>query len=72
MALTIGQIQAVSYNEVLSNSRKAENQWGEAAWLRELERQGAVIRKDFGASSKRRSITSAIRARSSSRPTCSR
>jgi hypothetical protein len=49
MALTIGQIQAVSYNEVLSNSRKAENQWGEAAWLRELERQGAVIRKDFGA-----------------------
>lgn len=49
MALTIGQTIAVSYPEVLANNRKAENQWGEAAFLRELERQGAVVRRDLGA-----------------------
>ncbi len=49
MSLTIGQIVAVSYPEVLANNRKAENQWAEAAFLRELERQGAVIRRSLGA-----------------------
>jgi hypothetical protein len=43
MALTIGQIhRRFIQRSSGSNSRKAENQWGEAAWLRELERQGAV------------------------------
>jgi hypothetical protein len=49
MALTIGQIVAVSYPEVLANKRKAENQWAESAFMRELERQGAIDRRDLGA-----------------------
>lgn len=48
MALTIGQIVAVSYPAVLAEMRKAANQWVESAFLRELERQGAVIRKSLG------------------------
>lgn len=49
MALTIGQIVAVSYPAVLAEMRKAANQWAESAFLRELERQGAVERKSLGA-----------------------
>ncbi len=49
MALTIGQTVAVSYPAVLAEMRKAANQWAESAFLRELERQGAVIRKSLGA-----------------------
>ena len=49
MALTIGQIVAVSYPEVLAEMRKAANQWAENAFLRELERQGAVVRRSLGA-----------------------
>lgn len=49
MALTIGQIVAVSYPAVLAEMRKAANQWAESAFLRELERQGAVTRKSLGA-----------------------
>lgn len=49
MALTIGQIVAVSYPAVLAEMRKAANQWVESAYLRELERQGAVVRKSLGA-----------------------
>jgi hypothetical protein len=49
MALTIGQIVAVSYPAVLAEMRKAANQWAESALLRELERQGAVERKSLGA-----------------------
>jgi hypothetical protein len=48
MALTIGQGVAVSYPAVLAEMRKAANQWTESAFLRELERQGAVKRKSLG------------------------
>ena len=44
MALSISQIVAVSYNDVLNAMRKPENQWSESAFMRELERQGAVKR----------------------------
>lgn len=49
MALTIGQIVATSYPAVLAEMRKAANQWVESAFLRELERQNAVVRKSLGA-----------------------
>ena len=49
MALTISQIVAVSYPAVLAEMRKAANQWAESAFMRELERQGAVERKSLGA-----------------------
>lgn len=45
---TISQIAAVSYDAVLNEMRKATNQWAESAFMRELERQGAVKRKSFG------------------------
>ena len=48
MALTIGQIAAISYPAVLADNRKAANQWSESAFLRELERQGAIVRKSLG------------------------
>lgn len=49
MALTIGQIAAVSYPAVLAEMRRAANQWSESAFMRELERQGAIERKSLGA-----------------------
>jgi len=49
MALTIGQIAAVSYPAVLAEMRKGANQWAESAFMRELERQGAIIHKSLGA-----------------------
>src|SRR5262245_41608597 len=49
MALTINQIVATSYPAVLAEARKAANQWAESAFMRELERQGAIERKDLGA-----------------------
>lgn len=48
MALTIGQIAAVSYPAVLNDKRKADNQWAENACMREMERQGMVVKKSFG------------------------
>ncbi len=48
MALTVGQILAVSYPAVLAEMRKAANQWAESAFLRELERQGAIVRTSLG------------------------
>jgi hypothetical protein len=48
MAL-ISQILAVSYPAVLAEKRKAANQWAESALMRELERQGAIVRKSLGA-----------------------
>lgn len=48
MALTIGQIAAASYQAVLNESRKPENQWAESALMREMERQGMIVRKSFG------------------------
>ena len=47
MAPSVSQIIASSYNAVLSVARGASNQWAEAAALRELERQGMVVRKAF-------------------------
>lgn len=49
MALTISQIVAVSYPAVLAEMRKAANQWAESAFLRELEKQGAIKRESLGA-----------------------
>lgn len=49
MALSISQIVAVSYPAVLAEMRKAANQWSENAFLRELEKQGAIVRKSLGA-----------------------
>jgi hypothetical protein len=40
---------AVSYPAVLADKRKAANQWAESAFMRELERQGAVKRVSLGA-----------------------
>jgi len=48
MALTISQILAVSYPAVLAEQRKAANQWNESAFMRELERQGAIVRQSLG------------------------
>jgi hypothetical protein len=42
MALSIAQIVAASYNSVVAESRKPVNQWAESAFMRELERQGAI------------------------------
>jgi hypothetical protein len=49
MALTIGQIAAVSYNAVLAEARTPANQWAESAFMTELERQGGIERKSLGA-----------------------
>lgn len=49
MALSISQIVAVSYPAVLAEMRKPANQWAESAFLRELERQGGLIKKSLGA-----------------------
>jgi hypothetical protein len=48
MALTIGQIAAVSYPAVLAEMRKPANQWAESAFMRELERQGAIKKISLG------------------------
>ncbi len=39
----------MSYPAVLTEMRKAANQWAESALMRELERQGAIERKSLGA-----------------------
>ena len=48
MALDISQILSVSYEAVLADMRKAADQWSESAALREMERQGAIKRINFG------------------------
>jgi len=48
MALTIGQMAAVSYPAVVAEMRKAANQWTSNGLLREMERQGAIKHKSFG------------------------
>jgi hypothetical protein len=47
MAL-IGQMLSVSYPSVLNTMRKPTNQWAESAFMRELQRQGAVIKRSIG------------------------
>lgn len=49
MALTIGQISAVSYPAVLAEKRKPANQWAESALLREMDRQGYIDHRSLGA-----------------------
>lgn len=46
MALTISQVVAAGYPAVVA--RKAQNQWAESAFMRELERQGAIVKRDLG------------------------
>lgn len=48
MALTVSQIAAASYPAVLAEMRKAANQWAESAFMRELEKQGGIVRKSLG------------------------
>lgn len=45
---SITQIVASSYNAVLAKTRKPENQWAESAFMREMERLGAIQHEDFG------------------------
>jgi hypothetical protein len=47
MAL-VSQIVAASYAAIVAEARKAANQWAESAYMREMERQGAVDRINFG------------------------
>ena len=49
MALTIGQIVAVSYPAVLAEKRKPSNQWEQSAFMQEAERQGIFKHEDLGA-----------------------
>lgn len=49
MAFSISQIIAASYPALVNEARKPENQWAESALMRELERQGFIVRKSFGA-----------------------
>ncbi len=49
MAFSISQIVAASYPAVVAEARKPENQWAESALMRELERQGMIVKKSFGA-----------------------
>ena len=49
MALTIGQIAAVSYPAVLADKRKAANQWAESALLHKMEAGGFIVHKSLGA-----------------------
>jgi hypothetical protein len=44
-ALSVSQMISVSYPEVVAEMRKPENQWAESAFMRELERQGAIERR---------------------------
>jgi hypothetical protein len=48
MALTIGQIAAVSYPAVLAEMRKPQNNWSANPALKALERAGFMNRMDFG------------------------
>jgi hypothetical protein len=47
VALTIGQVAASSYPAIL-NKLKATDQWSESAAMRELQRQGMIVRKSLG------------------------
>lgn len=47
---TITQLVALNFNEIVKDrDGKAHNQWAENAFLREMERQGMVVRKPGGA-----------------------
>jgi hypothetical protein len=44
MALSVSQILAASYSDVVNEMRKAANQWHESALMREMERQKLIER----------------------------
>lgn len=46
---SINQIVAASFSAILAAKKKPANQWAESALMHELERQGAIERKDLGA-----------------------
>ncbi len=48
MALSVSQIISASYNDVINEKRKPENQWAENAAMREFERQGIIKTTDGG------------------------
>lgn len=48
MALSVSQIIAASYNDVVNEMRKPENQWAESAFMREMERQGSIKKINGG------------------------
>src|ERR1041385_7606954 len=45
---SISQSLAVSYQAVVAENRKPQNQWAESAFMREAERQGMIVRKSLG------------------------
>jgi hypothetical protein len=49
MALTIGQIAAVSFPAIVAEKRKPANQWEESALMHEMERQGMLKKQSLGA-----------------------
>ena len=48
MALSIGQMAALSYNDVLKVKNLPENQWAENAAMRWLEKNGYIKRRNLG------------------------
>lgn len=48
MSLSISQILAASYAAVLNEKRKPANQWADASFMKELERQGALKKVGMG------------------------
>ncbi len=48
MVLSISQYITVSYNAVLANMKRPENQWAESALLNKLESMGGIERKSLG------------------------
>lgn len=48
MALTIGQIAAISYTAVLNEKRKPANQWAQSSLLAEMQKQGFIVHKSLG------------------------
>ncbi len=48
MAFSISQIVAMSYPAVVNEMRKPTNQWAESSFMKELERQGGIIRRSLG------------------------
>lgn len=47
---SISQLLATTFETVMAEKRKAANQWSESAFLRQLEKLGAVKRESFGTS----------------------
>jgi hypothetical protein len=48
MALTINQIMAASFADVVAEKRKPANQWAESALMKHLDKLGAIKKVDLG------------------------